>query len=155
MKLFCQIFSKTAPTPPEKPLHLRSRSQSCFWKSRSPAKQALNLLSLIWASLKAYIVEGLRNATDAYTVTVDLLDELISVFQMCYLVMNGGSCNSSSSTTSGGIIQVYYFKLCRSPGATRAAPTLAPPPPGARSSELVAGRPCGSKDGGGGTFSPI
>ena len=42
MKLFCQTFSKTAPTPLEKPLHLRSRNRSCFWKSRSPAKQALN-----------------------------------------------------------------------------------------------------------------
>ena len=40
MKLFCQTFSKTCPTPPEKPLHLRSQSRSCFWKSRSPAKQA-------------------------------------------------------------------------------------------------------------------
>ena len=41
MKLFCQTFSKTAPTPPKKPLHQRSRSRSCFWRSRSPAKQAL------------------------------------------------------------------------------------------------------------------
>ena len=41
MKLFCQTFSKTAPAPLEKPLHLRSRSRSCFWKSRSPAKRAL------------------------------------------------------------------------------------------------------------------
>ena len=38
MKLFCQTFSKTDPTPPEKPLHLKSQSRSCFWKSRSPAK---------------------------------------------------------------------------------------------------------------------
>ena len=42
MKLFCQTFSKTAPTPLEKPLHLRSQNRSCFWKSRSPDKQALN-----------------------------------------------------------------------------------------------------------------
>ena len=42
MKLFCQTFSKTAPTPPEKPLHLRNQSRSCFWKSRSPAKRSLN-----------------------------------------------------------------------------------------------------------------
>ena len=36
------MFFKTAPTPPEKPLHLRSRSWSCFWKSRSTAKHALS-----------------------------------------------------------------------------------------------------------------
>ena len=33
MKLFCQIFSKTTPTLPAKPLHLRSQSRKCFWKS--------------------------------------------------------------------------------------------------------------------------
>ena len=43
MKLFCQIFSKTAPTPPEKPLHLKSQSRSCFWKSRSPDKHSHSL----------------------------------------------------------------------------------------------------------------
>ena len=42
VKLFCQTFSKTAPTPPEKPLHLRRQSRSCFWKSRNPAKHALS-----------------------------------------------------------------------------------------------------------------
>ena len=42
MKLFCQTFSKTTPTPPEKPLHLRSQSRSRFWKSRSPAKRGLS-----------------------------------------------------------------------------------------------------------------
>jgi SNF2 family DNA or RNA helicase len=34
---------KTAPTPPEKPLHQRSRSQSRFFRSRSPAKQTRSL----------------------------------------------------------------------------------------------------------------
>jgi hypothetical protein len=45
VKPFCQTFSKTAPTPLEKPLHQqsRSRSRSRFWRSRSPAKQALIL----------------------------------------------------------------------------------------------------------------
>jgi len=33
VKLFCQTFSKTTPTPSEKPLHLRSRSY--FWKNRA------------------------------------------------------------------------------------------------------------------------
>ena len=37
MKLFCQIFYKTPPTLPEKPLHQRSRSR--FRRSRSPGKQ--------------------------------------------------------------------------------------------------------------------
>jgi len=45
VKLFCQIFFKTAPTPSNKPLHQRSRSQSCFWRSRSPAKQTLSFQS--------------------------------------------------------------------------------------------------------------
>jgi hypothetical protein len=40
VKLFCQTFSKTASAPLEKPLHRRSQSRSCFWRSRSPAKQA-------------------------------------------------------------------------------------------------------------------
>jgi len=44
VKLFYQTFSKTAQPSPEKPLHQRSRSQSCFWRSRSPAKQALSPL---------------------------------------------------------------------------------------------------------------
>ena len=42
MELFCQTFCKTAPAPPEKPLHQRSWSRSCFWRSRSSAKQALS-----------------------------------------------------------------------------------------------------------------
>jgi len=42
MKPFCQTLYKTAPAPLEKPLHQRSRSWSCFWWSRSPAKQALS-----------------------------------------------------------------------------------------------------------------
>ena len=41
-KSFCQTFFKTAPTPPEKPLHQRSQSRSCFWRSRNPTKHALN-----------------------------------------------------------------------------------------------------------------
>ena len=40
MELFCQTFCKTAPTPSEKPLHQKNQSQSRFWRSRSPAKQA-------------------------------------------------------------------------------------------------------------------
>jgi hypothetical protein len=36
-EVVCQMFSKMAPTPPEKPLHQQSRSRSCFWRSRSPA----------------------------------------------------------------------------------------------------------------------
>jgi hypothetical protein len=40
VKLFCQTFSKTASAPLEKPLH--RKSQSLFWRSRSPAKQAPN-----------------------------------------------------------------------------------------------------------------
>ena len=40
-KPFCQTFSKTALTPPEKPLHQKSRSYSRFWRSRMPAKHAL------------------------------------------------------------------------------------------------------------------
>ena len=39
VKLLCQTFCKMAPAPLEKPLHQRSRSH--FWRSRSPAKQAL------------------------------------------------------------------------------------------------------------------
>ena len=42
-KSFCQTFFKTAPTPPEKPLHQMSQSRSCFQRSRSPAKQALRI----------------------------------------------------------------------------------------------------------------
>jgi hypothetical protein len=42
VKLFCQTFFETAPTPLEKSLHQRSRS--CFFRSRSPAKQALVLM---------------------------------------------------------------------------------------------------------------
>src|SRR6185312_3692129 len=53
MKLFCQTFSKTAPTPPEKPLHLRSQSRSCFWKSRSPAKRGLSLALVLTRTNKA------------------------------------------------------------------------------------------------------
>ena len=42
VKPFCQTFFKTALTPLEKPLHQRSQSRSRFWRSRSPAKQALS-----------------------------------------------------------------------------------------------------------------
>jgi hypothetical protein len=44
VKPFCQTFSKTASAPSEKPLHQRSQSRSRFWRSRSPAKEALLLL---------------------------------------------------------------------------------------------------------------
>ena len=40
-KPFCQIFFKTAPTSPEKPLHQRSRSRSCLSRSRGSTKRAL------------------------------------------------------------------------------------------------------------------
>jgi hypothetical protein len=43
VKPFCQTFSKTTPAPSEKPLHQRSWSRSRFWRSRSPAKQALSM----------------------------------------------------------------------------------------------------------------
>ena len=42
-KLFCQSFCKMALAPAVKPLHQRSRSWSRFWRSRSPAKQALTI----------------------------------------------------------------------------------------------------------------
>ena len=51
MKLLCQTFSKTTLAPLEKLLHLRS--QSCFWKSRSPAKQAL---SFNWTTTAAHVL---------------------------------------------------------------------------------------------------
>jgi hypothetical protein len=40
---FVKHFLKTAPAPPEEPLHQRSRSQSRFGWSRSPPKQALHM----------------------------------------------------------------------------------------------------------------
>jgi len=40
VELFCQTFFKTTSAPPEKPLHQRSRS--CFSRSRSSTKRALN-----------------------------------------------------------------------------------------------------------------
>jgi hypothetical protein len=43
VKSFCQTFPKTASTPSEKPLQRRSQSRSRFWRSRSPAKQALGI----------------------------------------------------------------------------------------------------------------
>ena len=50
MKLFCQIFRKTASALLEKPLHQKSRSRSRFCWSRSPAKQTLILLLCLASS---------------------------------------------------------------------------------------------------------
>jgi len=47
MKPFYQTLYKTAPAPPEKPLHQRSRSWSRFLRSQNSTKQALDNLHLL------------------------------------------------------------------------------------------------------------